>query len=252
MSLINNLRVANVSCLKPMQYSSCSLLLLRRYHHFVFLPPGSVSLFIHCKHHRTFLIPSSPPLHLSASLILPYERAPLFALIADIPSYPSFLPYLHAAHVTEHSEAIPIETSHQSSQTTFLPLDRRRWPRAADLHVAWKGYERVFRSQVKCIPERSVEAISAGEDGKDLFEEMRAQWTLKDLPTENGNGKRPMTEVQFTINARFQSALMAMLGQAAAPRVAGLVMNAFERRAQEVLGVEGSGYGERMLGSKEK
>lgn len=182
---------------------------------------------------RAFLLPTSPPLQLSASLTLPYARGPLFALIADIPSYPSFIPYLRAAHVTEQSDAVSAEKI-ENPQTASLPLDRRRWPRTADLHVAWKGYECVFRSRVECVPERVVEAVSAGEDGGGVFEELRTRWTLTDIPAEEGTG--PRTEVQLAIDAQFRNALLGALSQAAAPKVAGFVMEAFERRAREVLG----------------
>lgn len=193
---------------------------------------------VHYNQRRAFLLPTSPPLKLSASLTLPYARSSLFALIADISSYPSFLPYLRAAHVTEQSDAVSAAAKLDDDPHTAepLPLDRRRWPRAADLHVAWKGYECVFRSQVECVPERSVEAVSAGEDGGGVFEELRTRWTLTDIPAGVDEGTGSRTEVQLNIDARFQNALLGALSQAAAPKVAGLVMEAFERRAREVLG----------------
>lgn len=195
---------------------------------------------VHYNQRRAFLLPTSPPLQLSASLTLPYARGPLFALIADIQSYPSFLPYLRAAHVTEQSDTVSAaaKVDECPQTTTPLPLDRRRrqWPRAADLHVAWKGYECVFRSQVECVPERIVEAVSAGEDGGGVFEELKTRWTLTDVPTHAEQGTGSRTEVQLKIDARFKNALLGALSQAAAPKVADLVMEAFERRAREVLG----------------
>lgn len=213
-----------------------SFLLLRSHYSFPLFHQLVTSFpSVYYRQRRAFLLPTSPPLQLSASLTLPYARGPLFALIADIPSYPSFLPYLQAAHVTEQSDAVPTEKLDERPQTSIaLPLDRRRWPRTADLHVAWKGYECVFRSRVECVPERSVEAISAGEDGGGVFEELRTKWTLNDLSTEEGTGSK--TEVQLAIDARFKNALLGALSQAAAPKVAGLVIEAFERRAREVLG----------------
>ncbi len=90
---------------------------------------------------------------------------------------------------------------------------------------------------MECIPEHSVEAVSAGEDGGDVFDDLRTRWTLTDIPTKAGElGAGPRTEVRLAIDARFRSALLGALSQAAAPRVASLVMDAFERRAREVLG----------------
>lgn len=84
------------------------------------------------------------------------------------------------------------------------------------------------------MPEHSVEAVSAGEDGGGVFEELRTRWTLKDVSAEEGTGSR--TEVQLAIDAKFKNALLGALSQAAAPKVAGLVVDAFEKRAREVLG----------------
>ena len=133
---------------------SSSLLPLRSHYYFRLLRQLATSFPpIHHSQRRAFLLPTSPPLQVSASLALPYARGPLFALIADISSYPSFLPYLRAAHVIEQSDSVPTEKLDEHSQTTVaLPLDGRRWPRTADLHVAWKGYECVFRSRLECVP----------------------------------------------------------------------------------------------------
>lgn len=46
----------------------------------------------------------------------------------------------------------------------------------------------------------------------------------------------PRTEVDLYIEVKFASTLYAALSQAAAPKVAGMLVEAFERRAEEVLG----------------
>ena len=48
----------------------------------------------------TSALPSPPLQTLTATRILPYATPPLFDLIADISSYPSFIPYLHSSTVT--------------------------------------------------------------------------------------------------------------------------------------------------------
>lgn len=47
---------------------------------------------------------------------------------------------------------------------------------------------------------------------------------------------RPRTEVSLVIEVRFASAVYSALSQAAAPKVAGMMVEAFEKRAREVLG----------------
>ena len=46
----------------------------------------------------------------------------------------------------------------------------------------------------------------------------------------------PRTEVGLVIEVRFASAVYSALSQAAAPKVAGMVIEAFEKRARVVLG----------------
>ena len=51
---------------------------------------------------------------------------------------------------------------------------------------------------------------------------------------------KPQTEVNLKIEVKFANAVYAALSKAAAPKVAGIMVQAFEERAREVLG---EGYG---------
>lgn len=59
---------------------------------------------------------------------------------------------------------------------------------------------------------------------------------------------RPRTEVGLRIEVRFANAMLAGLSQAAAPRVAGMLVRAFEERAREVLGEGEAGPEEERMG----
>jgi len=217
---------------------------------------------------RHFSNPLIPTQSLTASRILPYHASDLYALIADIPSYPSFLPYCTSSTITSHSAPDA--------------LYETRWPRAADLRVGWAGYSEVFRSRVYCQPYRVLEAVagearstirreelphyydeggeevvgSAGEENP-LFTSLLTRWTLREFPFKpppgEGTGRKvhesgreeesaPRTEVDLVIEVRFASAVYAALSQAVAPKVAGMMVGAFEERAREVLG-EGKAVG---------
>ena len=82
-----------------------------------------------------------------------------------------------------------------------------------------------------------------------IFASLLTRWTLREFPFKSPptDGKRlqdagheeasgPRTEVNLVIEVRFASAVYAALSQAAAPKVAGIMVEAFERRAREVLG----------------
>jgi len=216
---------------------------------------------------RHFSNPLHPTQTLTASRILPYHASDLYALIADIPSYPSFLPYCTSSTIT--------------SLSAPDALYKTRWPRAADLRVGWAGYSEVFRSRVFCQPYRVLEAVAGearstikreeiphyyegGEEGVEsaqednpLFTSLLTRWTLREFPFKpppvEGSGRKigdagreeesaPRTEVDLVIEVRFASAVYAALSQAAAPKVAGMMVGAFEKRAREVLG-EGKAVG---------
>lgn len=120
-----------------------------------------------------------------------------------------------------------------------------------------------FTSRVHCVPDRIVEAVSGrarcgipreelghyslgrgrvegsgedggtdkeGEDEGGIFERMRTRWELKELATGTG------TQVRLEVDVCFASQVYAALSQAAGPRVAEIMVGAFEKRAREILG----------------
>lgn len=97
-------------------------------------------------------------------------------------------------------------------------------------------------------PEHSHDADkSAGNER--IFTSLLTRWSLKEFPFKPPppDGKPPQeglasapstprTEVNLIIEVRFASAVYSALSQAAAPKVAGMIIEAFEKRAGEVLG----------------
>lgn len=211
---------------------------------------------------RPFVSNSLNPLQsLTAQRILPYHAAPLYNLIADISSYPSFLPYCTSSTITSHSGPDP--------------QFQKQWPRSADLRVGWGPYDELFRSAVYCLPNSVLEAVAgdavptiprsklphyydseAGDldpekstGNKSIFTSLLTRWTLREFPfkppppdgshPQEGNASkasRPRTEIDLVIEVRFASAVYSALSQAAAPKVAGMMIEAFEKRAREALG----------------
>ncbi|KAL8714548.1 MAG: hypothetical protein Q9220_001496 [cf. Caloplaca sp. 1 TL-2023] len=209
--------------------------------------------------HRHFVSSSTltPVQTLTASRILPYPRSALYNLIADIPSYPSFLPYCKSSQITSRSRPDPTHS--------------QQWPHTADLRIGWGPYDESFKSRIYCAPYRILEACAGSasptipeselphyndipstnpeSEKHDLFTSLLTRWTLSEFPfkpsppdgpPQEGNAEsrpsHPRTEVTLMIEARFASAVYSALSQAAAPKVAGMMIDAFEKRAREVLG----------------
>lgn len=222
--------------------------------------------------HRSFSSDtlSPTPLTLSETRILPYETSDLYAIIADIDAYSSFLPFCLSSTITSRS---PPDASHNQT----------RWPLTADLKVGYAGYEETFTSKIHCSPSTNIlEALCGSaessrfsqsahdsQDSQDhfrkenaLFEYLRTTWNFKSFPfkpppagskepqaEDTPAGYKPRTEVSLSIEVKFKNLMYAALSQAAAPKVAGAMIGAFEKRAKEVLG-EGHGGGEGSVDKK--
>ncbi|KAH8804621.1 cyclase/dehydrase family protein [Xylogone sp. PMI_703] len=197
---------------------------------------------------------SSPPAPqtISTSRILPYAAPRLYALVADVDSYSSFLPYCQTSRVTKWS----------------LPdANGNRWPSQADLTIGWGGFEETFTSRLFCLPGRVVEALGGeavtslpkeelkhhveGLDGparaNNLFRSISTRWTVRPLPSRKssnahqpgsigGNGDGEQTEVSLNIEFQFMNPIYAALSQAVTPTMAGIMIESFEKRAQKLLG----------------
>ncbi|KAF4631736.1 hypothetical protein G7Y89_g6396 [Cudoniella acicularis] len=225
------------------------------------LRPQTTFCSIRTQASRSFItIPSTEPQSLTASRILPYKSTSLYTLIADVDSYSSFLPYCQHSRVTKWSSP---------------DKDGKRWPSEADLRVGWGAFEETFTSRLFCIPGSVVEALSGDAvttlsranlahhsatlnsptAGNKIFQSLSTRWTVKPFlykpPTsrpqtdKTEHEARPQTEVHLTIDFQFGNPIYAALSKAVAPKVAGIMIEAFEVRARKLLDGPGSAVREK-------
>ncbi|KAH8664295.1 dehydrase and lipid transport-domain-containing protein [Xylariales sp. PMI_506] len=200
--------------------------------------------------HRTFFnLPSAPPQTLNARRRLPYAAAPLYEIIADVDSYPRFLPYCSHTRVTALSPP--------------APGDGRRWPARADLTAGWGGLSETYTSRVICVPDAGVvEAISGearteipladlqrwglrdpgplpeaagGGGGVGVFKSLVTRWTVRPVAGRDGD----WSEVDLSIKFQFANPLYGAVSSAVADKVAPLMVEAFVKEARRVLGEPG-------------
>ncbi|KAL1986752.1 hypothetical protein VTN96DRAFT_5617 [Rasamsonia emersonii] len=159
---------------------------------------------------------------LRATRTLPFPPAPLFDVIASVESYADFLPFLTASTVTARDPATG-------------------YPTQAFLTVGYGPFSETFTSRVDCDRDRwVVEARSGGgvaEDGKPvpgadegLFNYLSTRWEL--IPIKEGEQHKE-TRVQLEIRFRFQNPLHTAMMSAVEDKVAGVMIEAFERRIRE-------------------
>lgn len=218
--------------------------------------PASTLRFLQPVQRRGFIsLPGSEAQSVTATRILPYKSTSLYILIADVDSYASFLPYCQESKVTKWSE---------------VDEKGRRWPSEADLKVGWGGYEERFTSRLFCIPDSTVEALGgeattslskadlkhhaatldAPAIASNVFKSISTVWTVKPFHYKPGSGRpqtdkaehpaRDQTEVHLAIDFQFSNPIYAALSKAVAPKIAGVMIEAFEMQARKILDGPGS------------
>lgn len=210
---------------------------------------------------RSFIsLPGTEPQHLTATRILPYPSSKLYTLIADIDSYSSFVPYCTGSKVTKWSAP---------------DANGNKWPAEADLSVGWGGYEETFTSKNFCVPGSIVEALSGSAvtnlpksqllhysavdtpgPPNDTFTNLSTRWSIRPFhykpPPASGSPQvdntheaaREQTEVHLVLDFEFKNPVYGALSKALAPKIAGIMIEAFEVRARALL----DGPGARVKG----
>ena len=202
-----------------------------------------------CHHHRhpkQHFLTASAPRTFTITRKLPYNVQPVYEIIADVSSYSEFIPYCSSSAVTARSG----DDAHG-----------RTWPTEARLAVSWRGLTEEWSSRLHCEPERVVEAVAnvprgaiqSGFGASSAIKSLRARWTVKAVEKEEeeeagGGGKSGETVsggcissdsgtlIKFEIEYAFANAIYEAMGAAFAPKVAGMVVEAFEKRAKFLLG----------------
>ncbi|KAI5798893.1 hypothetical protein EDC01DRAFT_22011 [Geopyxis carbonaria] len=165
--------------------------------------------------HRTFFdLPSATtPQRFTVSRTLPHPPQNLYKLVADIDSYSAYLPYCIGSKVTK-----------RCSETSA--------PTEADLRVGWGSFDETFSSRVTCKPEDLM--VEADASQNPLFEKLLARWEISEPATTiEPEGK---SDVHLKIEFQFTNPIYSALSGAVAPKVADVMIQAFEKRAKEVLG----------------
>lgn len=186
--------------------------------------------------------PSSSPQTetLEARRTLPYASAPIYSIIADISSYSSFLPYCQSSVVTSWSQP---DAKYN-----------RRWPSQATLTIGYGQLVESFISNVFCVPGRVVESVAGftqtslleeeiqhhlkektqnkglGQGEQGLLYHLRSRWTLDPV------GRRK-TDVKLHLEFAFANPMYAILSRGATPKVAEIMVKAFEERVRGLLDI---------------
>lgn len=137
---------------------------------------------------------------------LPYTPEQMYDLVADVPSYPAFLPWCAAARERSRREA---------GDRTVVD---------ADLVISFKVFRERFGSRVTLWPKERIET----EYIEGPFSHMRSVWEF--APHEAG------CEVKFFVDFEFRNKVLGAAAGVFFNDAMQRIVRAFERRAAELYG----------------
>lgn len=167
---------------------------------------------------------STGPEIITETRTLPYSSSDLFAVISDIDSYHTFIPYCTRSQVlsrTAHPSPSPPPSGSPTPPRSNDHLSQPspvETPSAATLVISWNQLEESFTSRIRCQPGRAIEACSGtaqftlpasssqpssapgsdpdADDGRSLFTHLLTRWTLTSYPY-----KPPQPQVQRSVSS---------------------------------------------------
>ncbi|WP_333869234.1 type II toxin-antitoxin system RatA family toxin [Cypionkella sp.] len=138
--------------------------------------------------------------------VLPYSAAQMYDLVADVASYPKFLPWTAAARIRSRT---PIEAGEVME---------------ADLVISFKVFRERFGSRVTLLP-GSQTILTEYIDGP--FRHLKSVWRFRDLETGG-------CEVSFEVDFEFKNAILAGIIGLVFNEAMSRVVRAFEDRASKL------------------
>ncbi|KAF5393574.1 hypothetical protein D9757_000060 [Collybiopsis confluens] len=163
--------------------------------------PRSRSIFSLASSSQTF----------SESKVLPYPKKKLFDVVANVSSYPQFVPFCTGSRI--------LTTSERKGMTPFQ-MD-------AELTVGFLSFNESYISRVSCVPYSSVEAVASSSTP--LFDTLSTIWRFK--PAEQNEDT---TLVTLDLSFAFASPIHAAVSSAFFGQVSKQMVQAFQDRCSEV------------------
>ncbi|KAH8830817.1 dehydrase and lipid transport-domain-containing protein [Flagelloscypha sp. PMI_526] len=171
------------------------------------------SILPHNRHLFTF--PSSAPRVFREQKVLPYTREQLYAVVSDVPSYPTFIPHCTSCRVLKSS-------THPISNVKEME---------AELTVGFLAFTESYVSNVTCIPNESVKAVATSSTP--LFTSLTTLWKFKSsLPSQ----QQSPTVVSLDLEYAFANPLHATVSDKFFGKVSKLMVTAFEERCEKIYG----------------
>lgn len=140
------------------------------------------------------------------SVLIWYSAQEMFALVTDVASYPQFLPWCDHAKVLEQADSSML----------------------AEVGIAFAGIKQTFTTRNQHVPGRRVDLkLVSGP-----FSNLDGRWTF----TPVGDGTQRACKVDLELHYGFQNLALSALVGPVFDRIAGSLVDAFVKRAEQVYG----------------
>lgn len=140
------------------------------------------------------------------SVLIWYSAQEMFALVTDVASYPQFLPWCDHAKVLEQADSSML----------------------AEVGIAFAGIKQTFTTRNQHVPGRRVDLkLVSGP-----FSNLDGRWTF----TPVGDGTQRACKVDLELHYGFQNLALSGLVGPVFDRIAGSLVDAFVKRAEQVYG----------------
>jgi ribosome-associated toxin RatA of RatAB toxin-antitoxin module len=140
------------------------------------------------------------------SVLIWYSAEEMFALVTDVASYPEFLPWCDRASVVESQES----------------------GMKAEIGIAFGGIRQTFTTRNEHVPGREVHIHLV--DGP--FSRLEGDWKFIPL----GDDQQRACKVELSMQYGFDNAALAALVGPVFDKIAGNLVDAFVKRAEQVYG----------------
>jgi ribosome-associated toxin RatA of RatAB toxin-antitoxin module len=140
------------------------------------------------------------------SVLIWYSAEEMFSLVTDVARYPEFLPWCDRACV--------------------LSADERGMN--AEIGIAFGGIRQIFRTRNEHVPGREVRITLV----EGPFSHLEGDWTFIPL----GGPQQRACKVELNMQYGFENAALAALVGPVFDKIAGSLVDAFVKRAEQVYG----------------
>lgn len=222
---------------------------------------------------------------LTASRVLPYPSSAIYAIIADVSSYQRFLPFCLSSRVTRWSASDAEGKKWPSEANITVGWGSIREDFQSRIYcvpgriveaVGGQSETKLAKSDIRhheagdpstAADPAFREALGRSGAGAEsqILTHLQSRWTLRPFPfkpaplqdklngridpqTKTDGEAKEQTEVHLSLSFAFANPVYHAMSSAVTPKVAGMMIEAFENRVKEVIDGPGAGGTDKKIG----